>query len=236
MNDFKIPDFSLTNLNISIVEIAGFLLIASVIATLLYESKKRIVNTSGDSMKPTIPNPGLVEADQNYYKNFQPRIGDIVCISFNPQWAQDLINTNIFYYENIWKLGKLNEKQREQIAKEIYNNSLVKGLACLEKRIRAVPFNKIEFRNGYLFIDGSNMHYKHNFFDIEQKQILRLTNNGIIPNNYFLALSDNADVKNGFLVDSRVFGLINFKQLLERTTKLLKKTDKGEIKIEKYFS
>lgn len=217
------------------LEVVVVILITSVVATMLYKSKKRIIPTEGESMQPTIPNPGLVEADQNYYNHFQPEIGHIVGIAFNPSWAQDYINTAIFYIEKNIK-RKMEAKEKDNLSDDIYNNSLLTGHAILEKKIKAVPFNKIEFRNGYLCIDGSNMHYRHNFFDFEQEHILRLTNRGVVPKDYYLILSDNADVKGGFLVDSRVFGLVHLNQLVERTTKLFKKTDKGEIKIDKYFS
>ncbi|RLG14951.1 MAG: signal peptidase I [Candidatus Nanohalarchaeota archaeon] len=214
---------------------AVVILIASVVASLLYKSNKKIVPTSGDSMQPTISNPGLVESDRNYYNHFQPEIGHIVGVMFDTAWTEDYINTSIFYYEMILN-RKLQEAEKEYLMNNIRNDPVVLGQAYLGKRIRAVPSNKIEFKNGYLHIDGSNMHYRHKFFDIEQEHILRLTNNGVVPQNYCLVLSDNADVKNGFLVDSRVFGLVPFRQLLERTTKLFKKTDKGEVKIDKYFS
>ena len=217
------------------IEVVVVILIASVVATLLYKSKKRIIPIEGASMQPTLPSSGIVEGDHNYYNHFQPEIGHIVGIAFDPSWAQDSINTSIFYIEKNIK-RKMEAKEKDNLSDDIYNNPLLTGHAMLGKRIKAVPFNKIEFRNGYLYIDGSNMHYRHNFFDFEQEHILRLTNNGVVPKDYCLVLSDNADIKGGFLVDSRVFGLVHFNQLVQRTTKLFKKTDKGEIKIDKYFS
>ncbi|MCK5476892.1 MAG: S26 family signal peptidase [Candidatus Aenigmarchaeota archaeon] len=218
-----------------VVGVFIFILIASVIANLLYKSKKRIHSTSGDSMQPTIPNPGLVEADHNYYNDFQPKIGHIVVVMFDSAWTQDYITTAVFYYEMIFN-RKLQEAEKQHVSSNIQNDPVVLRKAYLGKKIRAVPFNKIEFKNGYLHIDGSNMHYRHKFFDIEQEHILRLTNNGVIPQNYCLVLSDNADVKNGFLLDSRVFGLVHFRQLESRKLKLFSRTDKGEIQVEKYFS
>ncbi|MCK5177775.1 MAG: hypothetical protein KAQ92_08680 [Candidatus Aenigmarchaeota archaeon] len=218
-----------------VIGVIVFILIASVIASLLHKSKKGINATIGDSMQPTIPNPGLVEADYNYYGDFQPQIGHIVGVEFDSAWTQDYINTAVFYYELI-RNTKLQESEKQHISDNIHNDPVVLKHAYLGKRIRAVPFNKIEFKNGYLHIDDSNMHYRHKFFDIEQMHILRLTNNGVIPQNYCLILSDNADVKNGFLLDSRVFGLVHFRQLKSRKLKLFSITDKGEIRVDKYFS
>ena len=223
-----------TNSNI-LFYTALVILIASIIAFLLYKSDKKSNPTVGDSMQPTIPNSGLVEVDNNYYNHFQPKIGHIVSVIFDPVWTEDYISTLVFYYEMNLK-RKLKEEEKQYLLENTRRNSVVNGQSYLGKRIKAVPFNKIEFKEGYLHIDGSNMHYSHKFFDIEQNHILSKTNNGVIPKNYCLVLSDNADIKDGLLIDSRVFGLVHFKQIVNRVTKLFKKTSNGEVTINKYFS
>ena len=87
------------------------------------------------------------------------------------------------------------------------------------KRIIGLPGDKIEYKEGTLYINDKIIEEEYTNYimeDFDVDSICKITNlecNGIIPKNKYLILGDNRKIS----ADSRVKGLINKNQILGKT-------------------
>lgn len=78
----------------------------------------------------------------------------------------------------------------------------------LVKRIIGLPGESVEYRNGKLYINNSEIEEKFNMFNTEDFNIESLGYD-IIPENYYFVVGDNRNSS----LDSRTIGLINKKNI-----------------------
>lgn len=172
------------------------LFIALTISILLKSTAFAMVQVKGSSMENTLLNGQKLFENRLIYNFAEPKRGDIII--FNKEEKSNGILSNI-----------------TSELKETYNNIIgYQDDNILIKRVIGIPGDKIDIRNGYVYVNG----VKQDEYYAKGKTYPYVKGNGypnaltfplVVPKGKVFVLGDNREIS----LDSRIIGFVDYKQI-----------------------